>query len=463
MHLLRKSALTALTVIIVTGGSSLALEGVGHGCSFCGHPSRHPWHYSGCRYYGRGLSSGGGSSSGSTTTYRRSGPSAAELAARKRQAKGHALNKNGCTYYSKGDWANAIKCFEEAVRLKPGSATIKKNLKNAKQKLQEQIEEENRRRIKIRKTAEAQRKIDAILDVVTDKIKPSESASPLSFEIGSRELFDGGKSRGDPATVDLRFADPEKPPVGESATVRKTKPQPTATANSSGLGFGSLDEPPVPGKPKTPEKPPAGPSRISRLSDKQLDTEIARLRKTFVNMKGDFQANVKDLQHWARESQEAQRAAIKASTDQLLGIFKSKAFDKLKAGDPAFRDKVFKVQQAAVNLQKELAKAGKDYAKSSGDRQARLQAAHAVLKSSYDFLSEYDEKISKVGGPAIALASYLTDYGEQATRWNIARGQIGMINDNLNGPGGKLQAQKTLQKFHEALIQERKRRRALSK
>ncbi|HOX07638.1 MAG TPA: hypothetical protein PK280_14660, partial [Planctomycetota bacterium] len=52
----------ALSTAWVPGssGSALAGQAVVGGCSVCGHPPQHPWHYRNCRYYGLGLNSGGG-------------------------------------------------------------------------------------------------------------------------------------------------------------------------------------------------------------------------------------------------------------------------------------------------------------------------------------------------------------------------------------------------------------------
>ncbi len=386
--------------------------------------------------------------SGPTTTY--TGPSAAELAARRRRARGHALNERGCSYYKKQDWANAIKCFAEAARLKPGSSVIKKNLTNARNRQRQKTERELREWREKRKKEEAKRKVDKILDEAALKLKPGNSATDLSFDAAARAVYDGAKPHNDASVVDLRDKNPDKLVV-DPAKLKRPK--------TKGLGFGSLDEPPVPGKPKVEPEKSSG--RIQKLSDEALKDELARMRKTFVKMKGDFQADVKSLQQWARESQEAQRAAVKASVDELVGIFKDKAIDKLKSGDPAFNEKAYKIHEAALKLQKELTAAGKDYAKSPRDREAKLRAAHSVLKGAYDFLGEHNDKISKVGGPATGMANYLINYSLQATKWEVSRRQIKMIHENLDKPGGKLEAQKALKAYHEKLMKEHNRRKAL--
>ncbi len=59
--LLALALLAALAVLVPTAASAAS-----YGCSFCGHPTCSPWHYSSCPYYGRGLgSSSSGSSGGS--------------------------------------------------------------------------------------------------------------------------------------------------------------------------------------------------------------------------------------------------------------------------------------------------------------------------------------------------------------------------------------------------------------
>ena len=57
--LLALALLTAVAVLLPRPAFGMACRSYGCGC--CGHPPNPPWHYPGCRYYGRGLSSGGSS------------------------------------------------------------------------------------------------------------------------------------------------------------------------------------------------------------------------------------------------------------------------------------------------------------------------------------------------------------------------------------------------------------------
>ena len=57
--LLALALLTAVAVLVPRPAFGMACRSYGCGC--CGHPPNPPWHYPGCRYYGRGLSSGGSS------------------------------------------------------------------------------------------------------------------------------------------------------------------------------------------------------------------------------------------------------------------------------------------------------------------------------------------------------------------------------------------------------------------
>jgi hypothetical protein len=400
------------------------------------------------------------SSPRTATTYRR-GPSAAELAARRRRARGHALNEQGCAYYKKKDWASAAKCFEQATRLKPGSAVIKRNLANARRQLRYENERKLREWRARRAEEQAKRKVEKILDEASRELGPGSQtpAGDLSFDAAAREVYDGAKPAGDASVVDLRDKDPDKLTV-DPARVRGSGAQP----GDSGLGFGALTEPPVPGKPGPAEKKDSArrsgrPSaRIRGLSDKALEDELARMRRTFVKMKGEFQADVKSLQQWARESREAQRQAIKESADQLLGLLKSKVGEQILKNDPR---EARKLMEAARKLQKDLSKTGLDFATSSGDGQARLEAARASLQSSYEYLSEVSDKFTRSGNQYTALGNYLVNYSYQATRWEISRRQIKMIHDNLDGPGGKLEAQKALRAYHQKLMKEHNRRKAL--
>lgn len=61
--LLALALLTAVAVLAPRPASAMA--GRSYGCSFCGHPSNPPWHYSSCRLYRSHSSSSGGYSGGS--------------------------------------------------------------------------------------------------------------------------------------------------------------------------------------------------------------------------------------------------------------------------------------------------------------------------------------------------------------------------------------------------------------
>jgi Tetratricopeptide repeat len=398
-----------------------------------------------------------------------------KITSRKQPTNDAKLNLKGCTHYRNKDWAKAIKCFEDAVRLNPKSSLFRKNLKNAREQLQRKEREareqrqqqeverqklqqraqqrEQQKKIAAREIAAVQRKITNMLDAATLEITSSESQPSLSLESSGERLV------GDATTIDLGFDDPEKPLSVNPDRINDPNHQQEPAPNTGQLSFTSLEKPAVPVKPQTPEKARPLSSRVSKLSNQQLDGEIARLRKIFVKIKDDSLAEVKDLQGWARESQKAQHAAIKASTIALISALKEKNLKKLKNTNPLFKEKAMKVRLAALELSIELAKTGAEYARSPRDREAKLQAAQSLLKGAYGFLSEYKDDFSDIGGPATGLGIFLTSYAEQATRWNLARGQINMINNNLGGPNGKLAAVKALKKFHMALIRERNKRR----
>jgi len=66
LPVLRGPVLALVLLAVLALPASERASAASYGCSFCGHPSYHPWHYSSCRYYGLGLgSSSSGGSGGS--------------------------------------------------------------------------------------------------------------------------------------------------------------------------------------------------------------------------------------------------------------------------------------------------------------------------------------------------------------------------------------------------------------
>ncbi len=402
--------------------------------------------------------SSSGNRSGGGRTYVPRGPSASELAARRRNRQKLAANKKGIEYYKKRDWENAIRYFKQAVTYGPRDSVIKQNLKNAQEALRLKTARENRQREEARKIATAKARIGEILDGASSQFGVGATGSPLSFEEKAARVYDHNTAPADSSAVDLRFADPDKPLVIDPRTV-KGEPAPGSGAKK-GLSFSAAKEVPLPGKAAPP--PPAAPqkSRLRQLSDAQLDAEIARTRKVMVGMRDGFLGDVKDLRHWVRESQDAQREALKESLSLLVGALKSKLGDKIKGASPENSQQSEKLRAAAEQLYRDLVKNAGDYAGSPRDRESKLKAAQALLESGYGFLSEAGKKISANGPQAVTLANYLVNYTYQAARWQVSHKQINNIIDHLDQPNGKLAAQKSLSQFIEKLVQERQRRKA---
>jgi hypothetical protein len=203
----------------------------------------------------------------------------------------------------------------------------------------------------------------------------------------------------------------------------------------------------------------AQPSHIAQLSDADLKKELAHTRKIFEKMNQDFQADVRDLQTWTKDSQDAEQEAIKASLDTFKDLLTTKLGEEAKK-IPDFDSKGKDLQKAAGRLLQDLTKAAGDYNESAKDRQSRLEAAQSVLQAGYDFLSEADDKLhlSKNGSQATAFGRFLVDYGYQACRWRICNQQVRMIISNLDSSAGKLEAERTMSEYYRTLVQEHKRR-----
>jgi len=261
-----------------------------------------------------------------------------------------------------------------------------------------------------------------------------------------KTLFEKGDQNSAP--VDTRVKGPSRLDI------------PGGTAGAPPLGLKSLPTEPAPQKP--PVKPAVKPARVTQLSDADLAAEIARARAAMVRTKSGFEADVKDLRAWTRESQRAQAEAIKHSLDLLqsamLDFFAEGAYAALPEGSEATR-----IRLAAAKASLELGKSGVDYAESAHQRQDRLAAAQAVLQAGYDFLSDAKTKLklSEHGAEATALATFVVNYGYEATRWSVANAQIRTIIDGLGSRDtkGKLKAQQALAQYYKSLVDEQKRRK----
>lgn len=124
-----------------------------------------------------GPSSGGSSGGGSSTPYygpnlwrglrslrdslqnkgNESQTSPAEQARQQRLREAHTANERGNAFFEKGDWANAVACYQEAVNKNPDDTMIRQNLARAQSGLQRQRAAEEQERSAERATAERKR------------------------------------------------------------------------------------------------------------------------------------------------------------------------------------------------------------------------------------------------------------------------------------------------------------------
>lgn len=199
--------------------------------------------------------------------------------------------------------------------------------------------------------------------------------------------------------------------------------------------------------------------RIRRLSDKTLTERIDKTRDLLKTMGGNFAGKEKQLKGWLKESQQAEKNAIKLGVDELKGILTAGLLKKVGKVDPAFEKQGRKLAEALDDLGKDLTKAGVTYARSARDHEARLRAAKDVLQGAYAYLSKVGDKVGDSGPEAIKLAAFLVDYSYEASRWSLARQRIGAIIDGMDRPGGELDAQKAVIALHEDLVRERNRRK----
>ena len=190
--------------------------------------------------------------------------------------------------------------------------------------------------------------------------------------------------------------------------------------------------------------------QVARLSDDQIETEIARIDRLLRRMQQDFAGDAAAMDEWLAVAEEAEHEALKHSFDLLLGGTIS----------------LYLEDKAQLKSLYEIAKTGKLLLKASeeavvaGDREANLRLARDAMLQLYKNLRTFDKKLVSAGGSKAAkLASFMASYSYEVARWALAYENIRSISDNLGGVGGKLKAQLAVKSLYEDLIQERNRRR----
>lgn len=195
--------------------------------------------------------------------------------------------------------------------------------------------------------------------------------------------------------------------------------------------------------------------QLAKLSDDQIDRELARIRQTLTRMQADFTNDTRDLNDWLKESQQAEDDALKDSFGLLIGGSLDKfadtwaAYPRLKAIASDGWEIAGKLEQAIKMADNPL------------DISHYREQLRDKMMESYKILVESgSEAVSEQGPKAIALAKFVVDYSYHMTRWGLARNQIHAISDNLDGPNGKLEAQLAIKELQEDLFAERERRLA---
>ncbi len=185
---------------------------------------------------------------------------------------------------------------------------------------------------------------------------------------------------------------------------------------------------------------------ISSLSDVQLDQEIEVVIRTLKQIGKDSQRNITELNEWAKISHDAQVSALKSSVD----LFLDATTDKLKSSSSADHRKFAKRANNIRSKIEDLENLGET---ASQQEEKKLYEAIKKLVKENEIIAEANNI------PVVRLASFSIDYTYDASRWWVARKQILSITDNLDKPGGVLEAQKMLITRHKQLIAERNRRK----
>lgn len=195
--------------------------------------------------------------------------------------------------------------------------------------------------------------------------------------------------------------------------------------------------------------------QLSKLSDEHIDRELVRIRQTLERMKADFENDTGDLKDWLAESQKAEDDALKDSFGLLVGGSLDRFADTWDAY-PRLKTIAKDGWDLAGKLDFSL-----KIAKNPTDATLHRELLRDKMMEAYQLLvDEGSEAVSEQGPKAVALAKFMVDYSYHVTRWGLARNQIHAINDNLDGPNGRLEAQLAIKKLQEDLIAEQQRRLA---
>jgi len=185
--------------------------------------------------------------------------------------------------------------------------------------------------------------------------------------------------------------------------------------------------------------------QLAKLTDEQIQIEIDRTLRNLQRMQAEFQQDTLDLEHWLKESKEAEIEALAHSFNLVLNINEE---EWGKAKD-------------ALALLKEAALKGSGFLKPGENEKVDYgaKAREAFLDLTGKMKDAFPKLMKKQMVKAVYLGDFAVEYSYQSTRWVLARQQILSINDNLGKANGKAKAQESLQNVLEDFMAEKNRRR----
>jgi hypothetical protein len=222
---------------------------------------------------------------------------------------------------------------------------------------------------------------------------------------------------------------------------------------------GSPVEPPAARTPVPAPAPAPVASRISQLTEQQLQKETCHAHAMLFTMKGDFEADSRHLQDWYEESDKAQREALETSYKCLNDMIKEELGGWLikRLAKTDLQRWGTEATLAVDQFNQDIEEADKKYNKSAHTREDSMKYTQAVLQAFYSLSANKATgfNLSEYGADLTSFVQCSSDYATAAMEWNLAKDEINQTNDNLNG---KLKAQQVLSRFYRELVDESLRR-----
>lgn len=336
---------------------------------------------------------------------------------------GLVLNRKAHTFYEKHDWTRAVEYYKEALLNKPDDNVIRENLRNAEEKFNLEKKWQAREAERARYAAVAKIKIDKMLDDLGES--PSSQTGSLSFPDAS-------------SPKSLEFPEPS-----QKGLKIKEVPSP--------YGYTSKQE------------REAQLKMLTLLSKEHLNKRIERTTRALEFMKSDFSGVEKTLNELVSEARDAEEQALLVSFKALAGA--ALKIPKIKKADAKT---VQRIRDLAGKGLKVLDYVGpiEKLNEDPLDREANLEMARNLTGELHSILEEYGEAYfnkkvaTELGTELTGFGGFIVDYTYEAGRWAVAGSQIKSIIDNLDRPGGKLDAQLSLKRTLEDLMSEKNRRKA---